>query len=81
MSQETYTFTMDNSLKKEVDEVCDDIGFTFNTAINLLAKAIAREGKFPFELKAYDPFCSEENLNFLLERIEDVKTVIQLSIV
>ena len=52
MAQATYSFRMDEDLKKEFDDLCCEIGLNTTTAFNVFARAVVRERKIPFELKA-----------------------------
>lgn len=42
----------DNSLKKSFDSLCEEFGFTTTAAITVFMKAVVRERKIPFEIKA-----------------------------
>lgn len=46
------TFRADNSLKKNFDIHCEEFGFTTTAAITVFMKAVVRERKIPFEIKA-----------------------------
>ena len=50
MSQTTLSVRMDAELKKQLDALCDDVGMTTSTAINMFAKAFVRERRLPFEV-------------------------------
>ena len=52
MAQATFSVRMDESLKKELDELCASFGMTTTTAINVFAQAVVRERRIPFEIKA-----------------------------
>ena len=52
MAQATFSVRMDESLKKELDALCASFGMTTTTAINVFAKAVVRERRIPFEIKA-----------------------------
>ena len=67
-SSVNVNFRMDETLKKDMEEVCGEIGITLSTAFTVYAKAIVRERRIPFELTA-DPFFSAENIRYL-ERIK-----------
>ncbi|MBE6965750.1 MAG: type II toxin-antitoxin system RelB/DinJ family antitoxin [Ruminococcaceae bacterium] len=70
MSQATFSVRMDDSLKKEFDNLCSDFGMSMSTAITVFAKAVVRERKIPFEISAQDPFYSEKNLKYLAASLE-----------
>ena len=72
MSQTTMTIRIDDSLKRDFDKVCDDLGMPMSTAINIFLRAVVRENRIPFELRA-DPFYSRENMAELERRVADVR--------
>ena len=61
MAQTTVSVQMDDTLKKDFDSVCNDLGLSMTTAITMLAKKMAREKRLPFEVSV-DPFYSDENM-------------------
>lgn len=50
MGQAIFSVRMDEDLKKEFEELCNDFGMNMTTAINVFAKAVVRERKIPFEI-------------------------------
>ena len=50
MAQSTFSVRMDENLKKQFDELCNDFGMTASTAFNIFARAVVRERKIPFEI-------------------------------
>ena len=60
MAQATFSVRMDESLKKELDELCSSFGMTTTTAIIVFAKAVVRERRIPFEIKAPDNVSTQE---------------------
>ena len=69
MGQAIFSVRMDEDLKKEFEELCNDFGMNMTTAINVFAKAVVRERKIPFEI--------EESKN-AKERVEFIKTLNEL---
>jgi len=57
-------FRMDAELKRNMEEICEEIGISLSTAFTIYAKAMTRERRIPFELRA-DPFYGEENIRYL----------------
>ncbi len=57
----TVSFRMDDATKQKFERLCDDLGMSMSTAINVFAKQSVREQRIPFEIKT-DPFYSEENM-------------------
>ncbi len=72
MAQTTLSVRMDDTLKKEFDQVCNDLGLTMTTAITILAKKMAREKRIPFEV-SLDPFYSASNMAALNESIDQMR--------
>lgn len=52
MAQATFSIRMDEDLKRQFDELCVDFGMNATTAFNVFARAVVRERKIPFEIKA-----------------------------
>ena len=50
MAQATFSVRMDESLKKQFDELCQEFGMNASTAINVFARAVVRQRKIPFEI-------------------------------
>ena len=73
MAQTTVSVRMDNNLKKDFNNVCNDLGLSMTTAITMLAKKMTREKRLPFELSV-DPFYSDENMTRLRKSIAQMET-------
>jgi len=73
MAQTNVNIRMDENLKKQFDDFCDNIGMTMTTAICVFAKKVVREQKIPFEITA-DPFYSKENIEYLRKVTKDIET-------
>ena len=61
MAQVTYSFRIDENLKRQADLFCSDVGMNLSTAIMICLKRIIRENRFPFEISA-DPHYNEETI-------------------
>ena len=72
MAQTTVSVRMDDTLKKEFDTVCNDLGLSMTTAITMLAKKMTREKRIPFEVSV-DPFYSDENMARLKKSIAQME--------
>ncbi|MBR0518888.1 type II toxin-antitoxin system RelB/DinJ family antitoxin [bacterium] len=72
MDQSIINITMDKNLKKEFDNICQELGLTMATAITMLAKTMIREKRLPFEV-TLDPFYSKSNLQALDKSIQQMK--------
>ncbi|KAB8286682.1 type II toxin-antitoxin system RelB/DinJ family antitoxin [Bifidobacterium avesanii] len=55
---------LDEQTKKDMGELCSELGMSMSTAFNMFAKAMVRERRIPFEVTA-DPFYSAENMRRL----------------
>ena len=72
MAQTTISIRMDNALKKEFDNVCNELGLSMTTAVTMLAKKMTREKRIPFEVSV-DPFYSDENMSRLRKSIAQME--------
>ena len=63
---------VDEDVKRGAERVCQEIGISMSSAINVYLKKIARENKIPFELTA-DPFYSKENMDYLEKKYKEYK--------
>lgn len=52
MAQATFSVRMDERIKKQFDELCQEFGMNASTAINIFAKAVVRQRKIPFEISS-----------------------------
>ncbi|MCR4762694.1 MAG: type II toxin-antitoxin system RelB/DinJ family antitoxin [Lachnospiraceae bacterium] len=64
MAQALVNFRMDDMLKKEMEQTCQDLGMNMTTAFTIFAKKMTREKRIPFEV-SIDPFYSEGNIDYL----------------
>lgn len=68
----TVSFRMDESLKRHIEEICQQMGLNLTTLLTLFCKKVEQERRIPFEVRA-DPFENEENQRYLKERLEALK--------
>ena len=68
----TVSVRMDESLKRDFDAVCNELGMSMTTAITILAKKMTREKRLPLEV-SMDPFYSASNMAALNESIEEMR--------
>ena len=73
MAQTMVNFRMDTDLKQSMESVCKEMGLSMTTAFTIFAKKVSREHRIPFEVSA-DPFYSADNMKYLLESIEQLKS-------
>ena len=73
MAQTNVNIRMDDSLKQQFDTLCNELGLTMSTAINIFAKTMVRQQGIPFEV-SLDPFYSESNMAHLRRGIVALNT-------
>ena len=56
----------DDEMKKQLDEMCDEMGMNLTTFFMIYAKKALRDRRIPFEVTApLDPFYSDSNMEQL----------------
>lgn len=63
---------VDDDVKKQAELVCNDIGISLSSAINIYLKKLGREYRIPFDVSV-DPFYSKKNIEYLEEKFSDYK--------
>lgn len=79
MAQTTINVRIDENLKKQFENFCEETGLNISTAINIFVKTVVREHQIPFKI-AVDPFYSKSNIKALKESIkqrEEGKVIIK----
>lgn len=71
MAQSMVNFRLDEDIKKNMEQVCKEIGMSMTTAFTIFATKVSRERRIPFELTA-DPFYSESNMEYLRQISRDI---------
>ena len=71
MAQATFSIRMDEQLKRQMDEICNEFGMTTSTAINIFAKTVVRERRIPFEIKASDDSFSKERTLEVMKKMRE----------
>lgn len=71
MAQAMVNFRMDADLKKNMEQVCSDMGLSMTTAFTIFAKKVSREKRIPFEVSA-DPFYDEKNMSRIKRAIDNL---------
>ena len=64
--------SIDDDVKREAEQVCEDMGMSMSTAVNIYLKRLSRERRIPFEVMA-EPFWSSENAAILDRRSADIR--------
>lgn len=72
MAQTSLNIRIDEELKENMEQVCQELGMNMTTAITIFAKKMTREKRIPFEVSV-DPFYGENNLRALDKSIEQYK--------
>ena len=68
------TVRLEEKLKKQFEEIVDELGLNMTTAITAFVKTVVRQEGIPFELSAKkDSFYSPANMTALKESIEQDK--------
>ena len=57
MAQTLINFRIDDSTKKQMEQICNELGINLSTAFNIFAKKVVREKRIPFDV-SIDPFYS-----------------------
>ena len=66
-------FRLDAEDKKNMEQVCAELGLSMSAAFTIFAKKVGREHRIPFEVSA-DPFYSDRNIKELKSRIANVRS-------
>ena len=64
----TVSLRIEDKMKKELDDMCAEMGMNITTFFMIYAKRALRDRKIPFEIVApRDPFYSKENMESIKE--------------
>ena len=69
MAQTLVNIRMDEELKKNMEQTCQELGMNMTTAITIFAKKKKKEKRIPFDVSV-DPFYSESNMAHLRRGVE-----------
>ena len=70
----TVSLRFDDEMKKELDEMCDEMGMNLTTFFMIYAKKALRDRRIPFEITApTDKFYSEENMKKIQKAKQQIK--------
>ena len=53
MAQINVNIRIDEDLKREFENLCNNLGLTMTVAFNVFARAVVRRQKIPFEISMY----------------------------
>lgn len=65
-------FRLDENDKKNMEQVCAELGLSMSAAFTIFAKKVGREKRIPFDVSV-DPFYSESNIRYLENIMLDIK--------
>lgn len=71
MTQSLVNFRMDEELKRNMEETCQELGMNMTTAFTIFAKKMTREKRIPFEVSV-DPFYSASNMKYLEKVVSEI---------
>ena len=70
----TVSLRFDDEMKKQLDEMCDEMGMNLTTFFMIYAKKALRDRRIRFEIAApSDPFYSASNMEQLKKARQQVK--------
>lgn len=72
MAQTLINFRLDEDLKKNMEQVCQELGLNMTTAFTIFARKVVREQRIPFDVSV-DPFYSESNKKAIAESLEQAR--------
>ena len=73
MAQSMINFRMDAELKRNMEEICRELGLSMTTAFTIFARKMTREKRIPFEVSV-DPFYSESNISYLKTIVDEIES-------
>lgn len=79
MAQTLVNFRIDETTKKQMEQICNELGITMSTAFNMFAKKMCREKRIPFDV-SIDPFYSENNMKAIyksMKQLDEGKVVMK----
>ena len=73
MGQNIVNFRLEEDLKKQMEDTCEQLGITMTTALTLFIKKVVREKKIPFEISTDE----QSEIEKLHKRIDDLESLIK----
>ncbi len=64
-------FRLDEDVKKQMEQACNDMGLSMTAAFTIFAKKVGREKRIPFEVSV-DPFYSDSNIRYLERKKREI---------
>lgn len=75
METMNITFRMNKADKQQFERIISEIGLNLSSAFNIFAKAVIKERKIPFELKAEQAFEPNDETLRIMQDIESGKNL------
>ncbi|MCM1175936.1 MAG: type II toxin-antitoxin system RelB/DinJ family antitoxin [Blautia sp.] len=70
----TVSLRFDGEMKRQLDEMCDEMGMNLTTFFMIYAKKALRDRRIPFDIVApLDPFYSDSNMEQLRKAVRQVR--------
>ena len=70
----TISLRIDDDMKRELDEMCAEMGMNLSTFYMIYTKRALRDRKIPFDIEApADPFYSKSNVTQLRKSVKQVE--------
>lgn len=70
----TVSLRFDDEMKRQLDEMCDEMGMNLTTFFMIYAKKALRDRRIPFDVVApLDPFHSDSNMEQLRKAVQQVR--------
>ncbi len=70
----TVSLRIEDKMKKDLDDMCAEMGMNITTFFMIYAKRALRDRKIPFEIVApKDPFYSKENMECIKESKKQIR--------
>lgn len=77
----TVSIRFDDEMKRQLDEMCEEMGMNLTTFFMIYAKKALRDRRIPFDIVApLDPFYSDSNMEQLKradQQVKEGKTVVR----
>lgn len=71
----TVSLRFDDEMKRQLDEMCDEMGMNLTTLFMIYAKKVLRDRRIPFDIVApIDPFYSTTNMEQLQKADQQIKS-------
>ena len=80
METMNITFRMNKADKQQFERIINEIGLNLSSAFNIFAKAVIKERKIPFELKAEQAFEPNDETIAAIKRLENNEEVQSLTL-